>query len=107
MGGWALAFLYAFCMQTLQVRTIESGCLVGTVVEVAQGAFLISAFLPLLPYHPRLATDYDGAGALTRLEPPGAFALNYGWETPLMTGLAQTLFGAIFGVGYGGTLGGG
>ena len=108
IGGWAFAFLYAYCMQTLQVRSMGTGCLVGTIMGVAHGLFLIAAFLPLLPYiHPRLASDYDGAGALARLEPPGPFALNYGWATPLTTVFAQTLFGAIFGLGYGAALGGG
>jgi hypothetical protein len=108
IGGWAFAFLYALCLQTLQVHSIADGCLVGSIIGVAHGTFLIAAFLPLLPYiHPRLATDYDGADALARLEPPGAFALNYGWATPLSTVLAQTLFGVIFGLGYGAALGGG
>lgn len=107
IGGLAFAFLYAFCLQTLQVHSIGAGCLVGSIIGVAHGVFLIAAFLPLLPYiHPRLATDYDGADALARLEPPGAFALNYGWATPFSTLVAQTLFGMIFGIGYGASLSG-
>lgn len=102
LGGWAFAFVYALCLGTLHVDTGWEGGLVGTVIGVAHGLFLIAVFLPLLPYiHPRMASDYDGAGALGRLEPPGPFGLNYGWATPLATVLGQTLFGVIFGFGYG------
>jgi hypothetical protein len=40
-------------------------------------------------------------GGRHRLDPPGPFGLNYGWATPLVTVLAQALFGVIFGLGYG------
>ena len=59
-------------------------------------AFLVIVFLPLLPYvHPRMATEYSGPDALRRLEPPGAFGLNYGRATPVSTVIAQVLFGLI------------
>jgi hypothetical protein len=73
----------------------------GLLLGLGHGLFLVTVFLPLLPYvHPRLATDYDGPGALARLEPPGPFGLNYGRATPATTVLAQGLYGLIFGLGY-------
>jgi hypothetical protein len=102
LGGWAFAVLYALCLQTLHFHSVWESGLFGLAMGLAHGLFLIAVFLPLLPYiHPRLATDYDGAAALARLEPPGPFGLNYGWATPLVTVLAQALFGVIFGLGYG------
>lgn len=102
LGGWAFAFGYALCLQTLHVTAGWQGGLIGFVIGMGHGLFLVAVFLPLLPYfHPRMASDYDGAGVLGRLEPPGPFGLNYGWSTPLATILGQTLFGVIFGFGYG------
>lgn len=98
IGGWLFAFLYALCFESLGV----AGCWMGLAFGVVHGLFLITVFLPLLPYvHPRLATDYDGPRALGRLEPPGPFGLNYGRSTPATTVLAQALYGLIFGLGYG------
>jgi hypothetical protein len=37
---------------------------------------------------------------LRRLEPPGAFGLNYGRTTPASTIVAQVLFGLVFALGY-------
>lgn len=97
LGGWLFAFLYALLFESLQVAGWWAGLLLGLV----HGLFLVTVFLPLLPYvHPRLATDYDGPGALARLEPPGPFGLNYGRATPATTVLAQGLYGLIFGLGY-------
>ncbi len=106
LGGWGFALLYALCLQTLHVHSAVEGGLIGFLLGLAHGGFLVAVFLPLLPYiHPRLATDYDGPGALSLIEPPGPFGLNYGWATPLATVLAQTLFGTIFGLGFGAALG--
>lgn len=97
LGGWAFAFLYALVFETVHV----AGWWFGLVLGLAHGLFLVAAFLPLLPYvHPRLATDYDGPGALARLEPPGPFGLNYGRATPVTTVVAQGLYGLIFALGY-------
>ena len=72
---------------------------IGAVIGFCHGLFLVTVFLPLMPYaHPRMASSYDGPGELRMLEPPGAFGLNYGWGTPLATVFAQTLFGALLGL---------
>lgn len=107
-GAWAFALIYALCLETLRIRGAWGGGAIGLLLGFGHGLFLITVFLPLLPYiHPRLASDYDGADALARLEPPGPFGLNYGRATPLATVLGQTLFGLIFGLGYGAAAGAG
>ena len=101
LGGWIFAFLYALVLQDFPAGSWWIGGLMGLV----HGAFLVTVFLPLLPFvHPNLATHYDGPSALARLEPPGPFGLNYGYATPATTIAAQVLFGLIFGAGYGMTL---
>jgi hypothetical protein len=97
VGGWLFAFAYALAFASLGTAAWWAGLLLG----VLHGGFLITVFLPLLPYvHPRLATDYDGPSALRRLEPPGPFGLNYGRATPLTTVAAQALYGLVFALGF-------
>lgn len=106
LGGWAFALLYALCLGTFHVNSAWEGGLIGLLMGLAHGGFIVAVFLPLLPYvHPRLATDYDGAGALGLVEPPGPFGLNYGWATPFTTVFGQAVFGLIFGLGYGAAAG--
>lgn len=97
-GGWLFAFLYALFMEAAGIYAWWFGGVLG----LAHGLFLITVFLPILPYvHPRIATEYDGPDALRRLEPPGRFGLNYGRATPLTTVAAQVLYGLVFAAGYG------
>ena len=96
LGGWLFAVLYALVLEALWATWW-----VGLGTGLLHGLFLVVVFLPLLPYaHPRIATEYDGPSALRRLEPPGAFGLNYGRMTPVSTVLAQGLYGLIFALGY-------
>jgi len=44
-----------------------------------------------------MASEYHGATATRRLEPPGFLAMNYGYRTPLTTALGQTVYGATLG----------
>lgn len=102
LGGWLFALLYALVLTSLGTRTALAGTLAGSLVGLVHGLFLVAVFLPLLPFvHPRLASGYDGGGALAQLEPPGPFGLNYGRATPVVTVAAQALFGLVFGLGYG------
>lgn len=98
LGGWLFAFVYALLFATLG----RSDWWVGVLLGAAHGLFLIAVFLPMLPYiHPRLATEFDGPDRTRRIEPPGAFGLNYGRNTPLITVVAQTAYGLILALGYG------
>lgn len=96
IGGWLFAILYALVLESLW-----TSWWLGLLAGFGHGLFLVTVFLPLLPYvHPRIATEYDGPTALRRLEPPGRFGLNYGRSTPISTVLAQGLYGLIFAIGY-------
>jgi hypothetical protein len=87
IGGWLFAFLYFLLFSSL-----------GLSIGLLHGLFLLVAALPVLPYiHPRMASEYDGASAIKKLEPPGFMALNYGSRTPLTTLAGQALYGAVLG----------
>ena len=91
-GGWAFALLYAMLLGSFDLPGLWSAAGLGALIGLGHGAFLIAVFLPLLPVvHPRLASGYDGPSALTQIEPPGAFGLNYGGATPATTVAAQCL----------------
>ncbi|MGP3699623.1 hypothetical protein [Rhodobacter sp. NSM] len=98
LGGWAFALLYALAVELVG----QSAFWTSTALGLAHGVFLATVFLPALPhFHPNVASSYDGPDALSRLEPPGAFGLNYGRMTPLSAVLGQTVYGLVFGMGYG------
>jgi hypothetical protein len=62
------------------------------------GLFLLVCALPLLPFaHPRMASEYYGAASRRQLEPPGFLAMNYGYQTPIITMIGQTVYGATLG----------
>jgi hypothetical protein len=97
LGGSLFAFLYALLFATLG----RSDWWIGLLLGAAHGLFLIAVFLPTLPYiHPRLAPEFDGPDPIRRIEPAGAFGLNYGRNTPLVTVLAQTAYGIVLALGY-------
>jgi hypothetical protein len=94
MGGWLFTFIYFYLFNSVGIYTWWFGALVGLI----HGVFLLVCVLPLLPYaHPRMASEYDGATAKRRLEPPGFLAMNYGQQTPLTTLIAQVVYGAMLG----------
>lgn len=96
-GGCLLAFLYFFVFALIGGATWWMGLLGGLV----HGILLLTVFLPLLTYgHPRIASEYDGAGTRRRLEPPGFLALHYGYRTPLVTVIACGVYGGVLGAGY-------
>lgn len=94
IGGWLFAFLYFFLFASVGIYTWWFGALAGFL----HGIFLLVSALPLLPFiHPRMASEYHGATTRRQLEPPGFLAMNYGYQTPLTTLLAQTVYGATLG----------
>jgi hypothetical protein len=54
--------------------------------------------IPLLPFiHPRMASEHHGVTNLRQLEPPGFLAMNYGYQTPIATLVAQAAYGGVLG----------
>lgn len=93
LGGWIFASLYFLFFASLGIYTWWLGALTGFL----HGLFLLVA-IPLLPsIHPRMASEYNGATSQRQLEPPGFLATNYGYQTPAITLLAQTIYGITLG----------
>ena len=93
LGGWVFASLYFLFFTSLGIYTWWLGAVTGFL----HGIFLLVA-IPLLPsIHPRMASEYNGATSQRQLEPPGFFATNYGYQTPAITLLAQTIYGITLG----------
>ena len=94
IGGWLFAFIYYFTFASVDIYTWWFGALMGFV----HGIFLLVCALPLLPFaHPRMASEYHGAASPRQLEPPGFLAMNYGYQTPIITLIGQTVYGATLG----------
>lgn len=94
LGGWLFAFLYFLFFTSIGIYTWWMGVIVGLI----HGAFLLVCALPLLPYiHPRMASEHFGVTVSRRLEPPGFLAMNYGYQTPFTTMLAQAVYGGVLG----------
>ena len=93
-GGWLFAFLYFLFFTSIGIYTWWLGAIVGFL----HGAFLLVCAIPLLPYiHPRMASEHHGVTLRRQLEPPGFLAMNYGYQTPVATLIAQTVYGGVLG----------
>ena len=93
-GGWLFAFLYFQFFESIGIGTWWIGVILG----VIHGLFLLVCVIPLLPFvHPRMASEHHGVTRLRQLEPPGFLAMNYGYQTPLVTVLAQAVYGGVLG----------
>ncbi|MEA2755216.1 MAG: hypothetical protein QOJ54_1505 [Aliidongia sp.] len=94
VGGWVFAYLYVLFFSSIGIYTWWMGVIVG----VLHGAFLLVCAIPLLPYiHPRMASEHHGVTLRRQLEPPGFLAMNYGYQTPFTTLLAQAVYGGVLG----------
>lgn len=93
-GGWLFAFLYFLFFESIGIGTWWIGAVLGLV----HGLFLLVCVIPLLPFvHPRMASEHHGVTRLRQLEPPGFLAMNYGYQTPLVTVVAQAVYGGVLG----------
>lgn len=93
-GGWLFAFLYFLFFESIGIGTWWIGAILGLV----HGLFLLVCVIPLLPFvHPRMASEHHGVTRLRQLEPPGFLAMNYGYQTPLVTVVAQAVYGGVLG----------
>lgn len=96
-GGYVFAFLYFLAFALAGTANAWLGLAAG----LLHGTILMTVALPLLVFgHPRIASEYDGARASKRLEPPGFLALNYGYRTPLVSLIAHAAYGAVLGSGF-------
>ena len=97
VNGWIFAFVYALFFENLHAPTIW----LGTTIGVAQGVFVVTVLLPVLPgVHPRMVSESRGPEPTRLLEPPGFLAMNYGRSTALVLLFAHGIYGAILGAFY-------
>ena len=92
-GGWLFAVLYFLLFASLGRATWWLGAAMGTL----HGLFLLVSLPAMAQLHPRVASEYDAPASEPKLEPPGFMGLNYGYQTPLTTLLAQAVYGAVLG----------
>jgi hypothetical protein len=97
INGWLFALVYAFIFENQHAATWWFGAVLGAV----QGMFIVVVLLPVLPgLHPRMVSDFRGPEPTRLLEPPGYFAMNYGWKTPFVLLSAHVIYGAVLGTLY-------
>lgn len=95
--GWLFSLVYVAIFETLG----HSGLWRGAVIGLVHAAFVLVVAFPAMPgLHPRMASEHAGPVARRQLEPPGRFALHYGFQTPLVLILSHLLYGAILGAFY-------
>jgi uncharacterized membrane protein YagU involved in acid resistance len=94
INGWWIALVYAALFQYLG----QAGWLLGAILGLVHGMFVLVAVTPVLPgLHPRMASEQRGPTPTRQLEPPGFFALNYGERTPVTIIFAHIVYGALLG----------
>lgn len=94
VNGQLFALMYVAAFAQIGTATWWLGLLFG----LAHGVFALVLVVPLLPgIHPRMESSRAGLHLPASLEPPGAFSLNYGRETPLVALIAHAAYGAILG----------
>jgi hypothetical protein len=97
LNGWIFAIVYGFFFENVHTATWWYGALLGA----AQGMFIVTVVLPILPgVHPRMVSDFRGPEPTRLLEPPGFFVTNYGRKTPLVLLFVHVLYGTTLGTFY-------
>ena len=97
LNGWIFSLGYVAAFQSWGRATWWAGAGLG----LLQAMFVLTVIAPLLPaVHPRMASEHKGPTVTRQLEPPGFFALNYGYQTPLSIVLGHLIYGAILGAFY-------
>jgi hypothetical protein len=94
VNGWIFALVYFGIFRATGHASLAFGAAIG----LAHGLFVVAVALPALPgLHPRMARETAGPTTERRLEPPGFFALHYGYQTPASVLVAHAVFGAVLG----------
>ena len=97
MNGWLFALAYAGAFESWQRATWWLGAVIGLV----HALFVLAVAMPIVPaMHPRMVSEYFGPTPNRHLQPPGFFALNYGYRTPLVAIGSHLVYGAILGAFY-------
>ena len=97
INGWIFALIYIAAFHAWGGATWWRGAAVGLVHSL----FVLAAAMPVLPaFHPRMALSDEGPTSVRRLEPPGFFAVHYGYRTPVSVVVAHLVYGAILGGFY-------
>jgi hypothetical protein len=92
--GQVFALMYAAAFALIGRATWWLGGAFGALHGIAA----LTLIVPLLPgIHPRMASEREGPGAGTILEPPGLLGLNYGRQTPAFTLAAHVVYGIVLG----------
>jgi hypothetical protein len=91
--GFALGYAASFAL--LNRATWWLGGLFG----LLHVALVLTVLVPLLAgVHPRMASNRAGPMSRAVLEPPGAFCLNYGPQTPIVAIVAHIGYGIALGI---------
>lgn len=97
VNGWLFALVYVAAFHVHH----GAGFLLGALIGVVHGLFVLVVALPALPaIHPRMASEERGPTPTRALEPPGFLALHYGYATPLTVMIAHVVYGGLLGVLY-------
>jgi hypothetical protein len=94
-AGQVFALGYAATFALLRSASWWLGGLLG----LLHVAVALTVLLPVLPgVHPRMASHRAGPASTAVLEPPGLFALNYGFQTPAVAVVAHLTYGVVLGL---------
>jgi uncharacterized membrane protein YagU involved in acid resistance len=97
LNGLIFSLIYVAAFHVWGQATWQRGAIIGFI----HASFVLAVVLPNLPgIHPRMASETFGPTVTRQLEPPGFWALNYGFQTPLSIVLAHIIFGMILGGFY-------
>jgi hypothetical protein len=97
VNGWVFALLYLAAFHALG----RVGWWFGAAIGALHALFVLAVVMPALPgMHPRMASEHQGPTGVRQLEPPGFFALHYGFQTPISVFLSHVIYGAVLGAFY-------
>jgi uncharacterized membrane protein YagU involved in acid resistance len=97
INGWLFSLIYVAAFHLWGGATWWRGALTGFI----HAGFVLTAGMRLMPgLHPRMASEQQGPTLMRQLEPPGFFALNYGFQTPISVIIAHLAFGIVLGAFY-------
>lgn len=97
LNGLIFSLMYVAAFHVMDRSSWQIGGLLGLI----HASFVLAVILPNLPgIHPRMASEHSGPSRLKQLEPPGFWALNYGFSTPVSIIIAHIIFGMILGGFY-------